>query len=86
MNDVRKRGVIAMQNQHELLEDLRVQLLCNCISDMRFEPHITAVKNVLAKQDLSKYPLHELEDVAEYFYGVNLKFDDHSQAEAFFRK
>lgn len=74
-----------MQTQRDLFEDLRAQLLCNYISDMRNEPYKSAAKDTLTRMPLAEYPLRALSDAAEYFYGVNLKFDDYSQATAFFR-
>lgn len=74
-----------MQTQRELLEELRARLLCDYISDMRLEPYKSAAKQMLAEMDLSVHPLRMLSDAAEYLYGVNLKFDDYSQAQAFFK-
>ena len=74
-----------MQTQPDLFEDLRVQLMCSYISDMRFEPYKSAAKDALITKTLSEYPLQALDDAAEYFYGVNLKFKDYAQAIAFFR-
>ena len=74
-----------MQTQCDLFEDLRVQLLCEYISDMRFEPFQSSAKAELARMELSSYSLRALADADEYFYGVNLEFQSYSQAAEFFR-
>ena len=74
-----------MQTQRDLLDEVRAQLLCDYISDMRFEPYNSAAKKVLAGINFAEYSLRALSDAAEYLYGVNLQFNDHSQAEAFFK-
>ena len=70
----------------DLFEELRDGLGCDYISDMKVPPYRERAKRHMAKKALEKYPLHVLNDVADYLYGGKHRFGTTAQAYAFFRE
>ena len=68
----------------DLFEDLKSQLGCRFVSDLRFEPYSSKAKLLLSEMDLSKYTLSELRDAAWYFYQHQMPFASINDAIYFF--
>lgn len=80
-----KHQIIASdQETKDFFEDLRSQVGCMNISDMRYMPHIMTAKRLIQKFCFEDYPLKQLNDMAEYLYGEEVFFNYPQQAEQFF--
>ena len=81
-----KRQIVANnQETIDIFEDLRSQVGCTYISDLRYMPHITTAKRVIQKFCFEDYSLEQLNDMAQYLYGEKVFFDYPQQAEQYFR-
>lgn len=52
-----------------VFEELKDNLGCEYISDLRFEPYCTKAKLVIKTLDIGNYSFTELNDLTDYFYG-----------------
>ncbi len=68
----------------DLFEDLRKSVGCMYVSDLRLHPHKNYAKKILRSFDLEKYPLQQLNDMAQYLYDTKLEFEHSQQAGQFF--
>ncbi len=68
----------------DLFEDIRVILGLDYISDIRFESNAKRALAALRMVDLSKYPLSELSDMANYVAGATKPFESYDSAASFF--
>lgn len=72
------------ERNSDLFETLKDKLGCEYISDLRYEPYNSAVKNYIFTLCLEEHSLHVLTDAARYLFDANVNFTNTEQARAFF--
>lgn len=68
----------------DLFEEIKCDLRCEYISDIRYEPFLSLAKNIMKHKKFDKYPLSMLSDIAEYLYGNKVVFHRLDEAVSFF--
>lgn len=70
--------------EKDLFEELKCNLCCDYISDIKCEPFLSEAKKIMKTKKLDMYSLSMLADVAEYLYGEKIVFQEVYEAEHFF--
>ena len=73
-----------MVNGLDVFEDLKNEVGCLYISDLRLPRYIKKSRKVLCKLDLKKYSLLQLNDVVNYLYDFPFLFSEKGEALRFF--
>lgn len=66
--------------------EVKAEVGCEHISDVRFGVYAERAKNYLAACDLTMYPLTQLKDMVYFLYGEEQNFENIPKAQEFFAK
>lgn len=70
----------------ELLDTLRKILGCTYLSDLRYTPFNQLARQEMQRQDLQRFSLTELSEVARYLWETTTVFTDYTEAKHFFEE
>ena len=68
----------------DVFEELREKVMCDYLSNLKYMPWKKAALDGLSTMDLSQYPLHSLNELAEYMFGEKQRFDSAEEADRYF--
>ena len=68
----------------DLFEELKNEIGCEYISDLRFGANNQLAKAIMRNINVNDYTLAELNDMAEYLYQKSVKFESLKEAANFF--
>lgn len=57
----------------DLLDELRKQVGCSVISDLKYDTNLERAKYFLKSVDLKNYSLDELKDIAVYLFSMDVQ-------------
>lgn len=70
----------------DIFEELRKNLGCMYISDMRYTPYRRQALGTVLLLNLDRYPIEQLSDLSEYLTDRKMDFESSEQASEYFRE